>query len=71
MKRPLMTKTLNYAVQRDGARYWESVHKGALPAQRAAQALADKKRRTFSVYKWTEAEKAALYISVHKPRELA
>jgi hypothetical protein len=64
-----MTKTRNCAVQRDGAQYWESVHKGVLLAQKAAQVLADTRRRTFSVYKWTQEEKAALFVSVHKPGE--
>lgn len=70
MKRPQMTKTLNCAVQRDGATYWESVHEGVLPAQRAADTLAKERRKTFSVYKWNEASKAALYVSAHKPKGL-
>jgi len=69
LKHPNITKTFNCAVQRDGARYWESVHKGVLPAQKAADALAKKHRKTFSVYKWSEDTKSALYVSVHTPRE--
>lgn len=67
MKRPQMTKALNCAVQRQGATYWESVHKGVLPAQEAAIALANKRKKTFSVYKWNEGEKAALFVSHHTP----
>jgi hypothetical protein len=67
MKRPTITKTLNCAVARDGSGYWESVHEGVLPAQKAADLLAMKRRKVFSVYKWDEADKSAKFVSVHKP----
>jgi hypothetical protein len=67
MARLSITGAFNCGVQRDGARYWESIHKGVLPAQKAAQSIADKRRKTFSVYKWDEARTAALLVSVHTP----
>lgn len=67
MKHPDITKTFNCAVARDGAGYWESVHEGVLPAQKAAGELARKHRKIFSVYKWDEADKSAKFVSVHKP----
>lgn len=67
MKRPTITAIHDCGVQRDGARYWESVHKGVYEAQQAAQALAKKRKKTFSVYKWNEGKKAALFVSAHMP----